>query len=154
VRQPIRVVFDSEARLPLASNLVGSAPEAPLTVVVSRAAERARCDALRAAGAEVVVASGGNETERAFDGLEKLGSLGVQSVLLEGGPRLAGAFLDAGEIDEMRLFVAPIALGGRGARVPFEGEGSGSIAAARQALAMTVETIEGDALIRARLKEW
>ena len=46
-------------------------------------------------------------------------------MLLEGGPRLAGSFLDAGEIDEMRLFIAPIALGGRGARVPFEGEGSG-----------------------------
>ena len=34
-------------------------------------------------------------------------------MLLEGGPRLAGSFLDAGEVDEMRIFIAPIAVGGR-----------------------------------------
>ena len=37
-RQPRRVVFDSEARLPLDSQLVRGAAEVPLTVVVSRAA--------------------------------------------------------------------------------------------------------------------
>ena len=68
-----------------------------------------------------------------IDGLDKLGGLGIHSMLLEGGPRLAGSFLDAGEIDEMRLFIAPIAVGGRGARVPFEGEGSDSIAEAQPA---------------------
>ena len=47
----------------------------------------------------------------------------ITSVLLEGGPHLAGAFLDAGEIDELRLFIAPLLLGGRSARDPLEGEG-------------------------------
>ena len=75
-------------------------------------------------------------------------------MLLEGGPRLAGAFLDAGEIDEMRLFIAPIALGGRSARVPFEGEGSESIAGAQRALSLTSERVGDDVLIQARLKEW
>ena len=76
------------------------------------------------------------------------------AVLLEGGPRLAGSFLDAREIDEMRLFLAPIAVGGRGARVPFEGEGSGSIADSQRALTVDVSMIDGDVLIRVRLKEW
>lgn len=150
----MRVVFDSQARLPLDSALVGSAPEVPLTIVVSRAAERPKVDALKAAGAEVVTGAGGNEEARARDGLEKLGELGVQSVLLEGGPRLAGAFLDAGEVDEMRLFIAPIAVGGRAARVPFEGEGSDSIAGAQQALSLGHEMVGDDLLIYARLKEW
>ena len=69
-------------------------------------------------------------------------------MLLEGGPRLAGSFLDAGEIDEMRLFIAPIAVGGRGARVPLEGEGSGSIADAQQARSVDVEHVDEDVLIR------
>ncbi len=153
-RQPTRIVFDSEARLPLESNLVRTAPEVPLVVVVSRAADRAHAEALKAAGAEVVVASGGTERERVIDALDKLGGMGVMSVLLEGGPRLAGSFLDAREIDEMRLFVAPIALGGRGARAVFEGEGSGSIADAQQTVAVTVESIDEDVLINARLHEW
>jgi diaminohydroxyphosphoribosylaminopyrimidine deaminase/5-amino-6-(5-phosphoribosylamino)uracil reductase len=153
-RQPRRVVFDSEARLPLDSALVRSAPELPLIVVVSRACSRTSTDALKRAGAEVVTASGGNEQERVCDGLQKLGELAIQSMLLEGGPRLAGAFLDAGEIDELRLFIAPIALGGRSARAPLEGEGVDSIAAARRAVGLTSERVGEDVLIQARLKEW
>jgi diaminohydroxyphosphoribosylaminopyrimidine deaminase / 5-amino-6-(5-phosphoribosylamino)uracil reductase len=152
--QPTRVVFDSEASLPLGSNLMRTAPDAPLVVVTSRAAGRAQSDALRGCGAEVIVAVGGNEAERAADGLQKLGGLGIQSMLLEGGPRLAGSFLDAGEVDEMRIFIAPIALGGRGAKAPFEGQGADSIAEAQHAVNLDVERIEDDILIRAQLKEW
>jgi diaminohydroxyphosphoribosylaminopyrimidine deaminase/5-amino-6-(5-phosphoribosylamino)uracil reductase len=153
-RQPRRIVFDSEARLPLESNLVRTAHEAPLIIVVSRVAARASTDALRAAGAEIITAAGGSEHERAQNGLRKLGEIGIQSILLEGGPHLAGAFLDAGEIDELRLFIAPIALGGRSARVAFEGEGSESISAAQRALSLTSEPVGEDLLLRARLKEW
>ena len=122
-------MFDSEARLPLDSELVRTAHEMPLIVVVSRACPTGRVGRAAGAGAEIVTAPGGNEAGAGRDALDKLGELGIQSMLLEGGPRLAGAFLDAGEIDEMRIFIAPIALGGRSARVPFEGEGSESIAA-------------------------
>jgi diaminohydroxyphosphoribosylaminopyrimidine deaminase / 5-amino-6-(5-phosphoribosylamino)uracil reductase len=154
MRQPARVVFDSEARLPIESNLVRSAPEVPLVVVASRAADRSCTEALRAAGAEVLVAAGGTDRERVIDALDKLGGMGIASMLLEGGPRLAGSFLDAHEIDQMRLFVAPIVLGGRDARAPFEGEGSGLVADAQQAAEMTVEQIDEDVLISARLREW
>ena len=60
-RQPRRVVFDSTARLPLSSKLVEEAADVPLTVVVSRAARRAAISRLENAGAEIVVATGGNE---------------------------------------------------------------------------------------------
>ena len=117
------MVFDSLARLPPSSQLVAAAAEIPLTIVVSRAAARADTDALEAAGVQVLVATGENEPARVRSALDQLGALGVASVLLEGGPHLAGAFLDAGEIDEMRLFLAPLLLGGSAARDPLEGEG-------------------------------
>src|SRR6185437_13817914 len=53
--QPRRVVFDTLARLPPASQLVSAATEIPLMVVVSRAAARSDTDALEAAGAQVLV---------------------------------------------------------------------------------------------------
>jgi diaminohydroxyphosphoribosylaminopyrimidine deaminase/5-amino-6-(5-phosphoribosylamino)uracil reductase len=153
-RQPTRVVFDSEARLPLDSNLVRTAPEVPLVIVTSRAADRSHFEALRAAGAEIVAAAGGTERERVIDALGKLGGLGITSMLLEGGPRLAGSFLDAHEIDELRLFVAPILVGGRAAKTSFEGEGSGMIADAQQATSLKVEMVDEDVFIKARLREW
>lgn len=153
-RQPRRVVFDSEARLPLDSRLVASAGEQPLTVVVSRGAPRTATGALESAGVEVVVATGANQPGRVRSALDQLGSDGVTSLLLEGGPKLAGAFLDAGEIDELRLFLAPVLIGSRTARDPLEGDGVETIADAVRALTLDCESVEGDMLVRARLREW
>jgi diaminohydroxyphosphoribosylaminopyrimidine deaminase/5-amino-6-(5-phosphoribosylamino)uracil reductase len=152
--QPRRVVFDSLARLSLDSQLVTAASEIPLTVVVSRAAPRTATDALETHGAEVIVATGGNETARVVSALDQLGAAGVGSILLEGGPRLAGAFFDAGEIDELRLFLAPLVLGGRTARDPLEGEGVETIAEALRALTLDCERVGDDVLVSARLREW
>lgn len=153
-RQPRRIVFDSLARLPVDSKLLRDARRVPLTVVVSRAAPRAATDALETHGADVIVAPGENETARVRSALEQLGLNGVSSVLLEGGPHLAGAFLDADEIDELRLFVAPLVLGGRTARAALEGEGAETIAGAVRAAELQCERVAEDLLISARLREW
>ena len=152
--QPRRVVFDTLARLPPSSRLVAAAADIPLTVVVSRAAARADTDALEAAGVQVLVATGENEPARVRSALEQLGALGVASMLLEGGPHLAGAFLDAGEIDEIRLFLAPLLLGGSAARDPLEGKGVERISEALRALTFDCARIGEDLLISARLREW
>jgi diaminohydroxyphosphoribosylaminopyrimidine deaminase / 5-amino-6-(5-phosphoribosylamino)uracil reductase len=154
VRQPRRVVFDSTARLPLDSKLVRSATEIPLSVVVSRAAPRTQTDGLEMAGVDVIVATGQHEPARVRSALDQLGDRDVTAVLLEGGPHLAGAFLDAGEIDEVRLFLAPLLLGGRTARDPLEGEGVERIAEALRALTLDCERSAEDVLITARLREW
>jgi diaminohydroxyphosphoribosylaminopyrimidine deaminase/5-amino-6-(5-phosphoribosylamino)uracil reductase len=123
-------------------------------VVVSRAAPRTATDALATHGADVIVATGENEPARIRSALDQLGAAGVSSILLEGGPHLAGAFLDAGEIDEIRLFLAPLLLGGRKARDPIEGEGVDAIADAVRVLTLECESIDDDLLISARMREW
>jgi diaminohydroxyphosphoribosylaminopyrimidine deaminase / 5-amino-6-(5-phosphoribosylamino)uracil reductase len=153
-RQPRRVVFDSEASLPLDSQLVRSAGDVPVILVCSRAAKRTATDALENAGVEVIVATGENEAARVRTALDELGSRDVQSLLLEGGPHLAGTFLEAGEIDEARMFVAPLFAGGREARAAIEGEGVETIDDAVRAASVDVERIDDDVLITARLREW
>ena len=153
-RQPRRIVFDSEGRIPLDSQLVRGADEIPVTVVVSRAASRRATDALETAGVDVIVATGENEPARIRSALDQLGTAGMTSILLEGGPHLAGAFLDAGEVDDIRLFIAPVVLGGGAARDPLEGEGAERIADATRALSLDVERIGADVLVCARLREW
>ncbi len=153
-RQPSRVVFDSEASLPPSSKLVKSAAEVPVILVCSRAAKRTATDALRNAGVEVIVTTGQNEAARVLNALTELGGRGIQSLLLEGGPHLAGVFLEAGEIDEARIFVAPMLAGGKDARAAIEGEGFEQIDDAVKALSTQVERIDGDVLITSRVRDW
>jgi diaminohydroxyphosphoribosylaminopyrimidine deaminase/5-amino-6-(5-phosphoribosylamino)uracil reductase len=153
-RQPRRVVFDSEARLPLTSQLVRGVADVPVTVVCSRAAARTSVQGLESAGVDVIVATGQNERARVENALDELGAREVQSLLLEGGPHLAGAFLEAGEIDEARMFIAPLMTGGREAKTAVEGMGIEQIAAAPRALHVEVDRLDDDVLVIARLKEW
>ncbi len=164
-RQPARVVFDSGARLPLDSQLVRTLDQSPVLVVASPGADPSHQIALREAGVDLVVAT---SIEAA---LSDLGRRGVTSLFLEGGLTLVAAFTDADQIDESRVFVAPLLMGKAndpraggavGGPTPEEvsatGRGGGSPAATgparRTALSSTTETLGDDVLIQARFKEW
>jgi diaminohydroxyphosphoribosylaminopyrimidine deaminase/5-amino-6-(5-phosphoribosylamino)uracil reductase len=103
-RAPVRVVFDDDARIPLGSTLVRTARDAP-TTVVSRSAPRDRVAALTGAGVRVV------EADDIEDGLRRLASDGIRSLLVEGGARLAGRLLERAVVDRLIIFRAPIVLG-------------------------------------------
>ena len=153
-RQPVRVVFDSGARLPLESALVTSIEEAPLIVICAPEAASAKRDGLEGAGAEVIVAPGRTDRARLEAGLDELGRRDIQDLLVEGGPTFAGALFDAGEIDEVRLFIAPVLVGAAEARAVLEGEGAIRIADGVRPLATEFEQVGEDMLVRARLREW
>jgi diaminohydroxyphosphoribosylaminopyrimidine deaminase / 5-amino-6-(5-phosphoribosylamino)uracil reductase len=138
VRQPIRVIFDRQARLPLDSQLLRTLDQSPVLVVVAPDADAA---AQRDAGAEVIVADG---IEAA---LADLGRRGITSLLLEGGQTLATAFAAADQLDDARTFIAPLLLGGDQDAAP------GS-PVRMQALSWAVETVGEDVLITARFREW
>ena len=111
--QPTRVVFDSAARLPLDAKLVGSLDRG--AGVRRRRGPRRRRAARRAALRRGRGDRGRRLTrERAIaQALDELGERGITSLLLEGGASSRASFRDAGEIDELRLFFAPLLLGGR-----------------------------------------
>ena len=152
VRQPNRVVFDTSARLSLDSKLVRTVTDAALLVVVGPGADAERTRALQRAGAELVVIAGRNPVQRVEAALSELGRRGVTSLLLEGGPVLAGSFSAAGSIDQLSLFIAPLLLGG--GRPQMQNEGAAQIADATRALSLESEPSGEDVLLRARLREW
>jgi diaminohydroxyphosphoribosylaminopyrimidine deaminase/5-amino-6-(5-phosphoribosylamino)uracil reductase len=150
-RQPLRVVFDSQARLRLDSTLVASAADVPVLVTASDAAPSERVRALRDAGVEVV-AFAGNRAQRLRAALDELGRRGIGSLLVEGGAELAGSFLDAGEVDQLRLFYAPVLLGG--GRPLAVRSGVAEVTGGERPLAVECERSGDDVLLSARLREW
>jgi diaminohydroxyphosphoribosylaminopyrimidine deaminase/5-amino-6-(5-phosphoribosylamino)uracil reductase len=158
-RQPLRVVFDSRARLPLDSQLLQTLDQAPVRVIVAPDAPADRVAALKDAGAEIVTAP---DIESA---LRELGRREVTCLFLEGGRALASAFIAAGHLDESRTFIAPMLLGqdigGRRAGPVSDttpaptGAGPASSPPTRvTALDSSSERVGEDVLITARFKEW
>jgi diaminohydroxyphosphoribosylaminopyrimidine deaminase/5-amino-6-(5-phosphoribosylamino)uracil reductase len=134
--------------------LVQTLEEAPLIVVTSKEAPNQAIEALRSLPIEVLFADGDTDSERIGSALDGLGQRGITSLLLEGGPGLTGAFQDAGEIDEVLVFIASLLLGGESARSPIDGIGVEKISEGSSARLLEWREIDGDILLRARLRDW
>lgn len=113
---PARVVFDTDARLPLASRLLRTRQEAPVWIVCAQDAPLDRRASLEAVGVHVVAlprAARGLEVAAAF---EALWERGLRALFVEGGGRLGSALLAEDRVDWLDLFVAPKFLGEGGVR--------------------------------------
>ncbi|HTA20622.1 MAG TPA: bifunctional diaminohydroxyphosphoribosylaminopyrimidine deaminase/5-amino-6-(5-phosphoribosylamino)uracil reductase RibD, partial [Polyangia bacterium] len=107
---PTRVVLDGRLRTPAKAHVL--APGAPTIIFTRRGAPPARVRALRAAGAEVVELAAARGRLPIAAVLRALAARDIQSVLVEGGAAVHGAFIEAGLVDDVALFVAPRLLGG------------------------------------------
>lgn len=152
LRQPARVIFDSKVTVRQDAALFEDIERAPVVVVAGPDSDEAAAEALREAGAEVLVTGPGEPERRFVEGLSLLGARGIGSVLLEGGPALAATALASGEVDRFELFVAPLILGG--GRPAVTGRGPDLIADAIRAEELLVERVGQDVHMSARLKAW
>jgi diaminohydroxyphosphoribosylaminopyrimidine deaminase/5-amino-6-(5-phosphoribosylamino)uracil reductase len=84
-------------------------------VATTDAAEAERVAALEARGVTVLRCKSHEGRVDVNDLVSRLGALDVSEILVEGGGQLAWAFLEAGLVDRVIAFVAPMLLGGGGA---------------------------------------
>ncbi len=101
---PQRVIFDRSARLPLASALMRSTAAGPV-VVVTDGQTPASEQRLQEAGAVVL------PVHSMAEALQALRARGVTHLLVEGGATIASAFMEAGFVDRLITFQAPVLLG-------------------------------------------
>lgn len=109
-RPLVRVLLDERLLLTPEAKLARTARETPFMLFTSAQADPRRVASLEECGVRVVSGASGGRDLRAV--LEALAGESVQSVLVEGGANVAGAFLRAGLVNKISFFVAPIILGG------------------------------------------
>jgi diaminohydroxyphosphoribosylaminopyrimidine deaminase / 5-amino-6-(5-phosphoribosylamino)uracil reductase len=102
-RSPVRVVLDGELRLGLGTRLVATARETPLWVVTSALAAAAREQALRTRGVEVLRVAAPHGRLDLAAVLDRLSERGITRLMVEAGPILAAAFIEADLVDEAAL---------------------------------------------------
>jgi diaminohydroxyphosphoribosylaminopyrimidine deaminase/5-amino-6-(5-phosphoribosylamino)uracil reductase len=153
VRQPMRVVWDSSARLPADSALARTARELPVLVVAAPWAPAERVAALEAAGVEILQVPG-SMSERIAAGLDALGARAepVQSLLVEGGSGFAAAMVAAGAVDRVAWFLAPKLIGGAAAPGGLGDPGVDRLADAPRLLGTAVVPVGEDLLVTGRLR--
>jgi diaminohydroxyphosphoribosylaminopyrimidine deaminase/5-amino-6-(5-phosphoribosylamino)uracil reductase len=124
----VRVVLDGKLALTTDSQLVRSARDWPLVVFGNADTNPAAASELARKGVEVVNDNRGcrdlNEVVR------ELAARSVQSVLVEGGSTIAGAFVDSGLVDKYSFFIAPIIIGGSTAPASIAGVGAATLGGA------------------------
>lgn len=117
-----RLILDARARTPLSARVVSDALAQSTTLVTTRAAARAKVNALRAR-VQVLIAPVRNGRIDLRWLLRRLGQEGVTSLLVEGGGEVNASFFENGLADRVAFFYSPMIIGGRAARKAVGGKG-------------------------------
>src|SRR5262245_45531071 len=124
-----RVIIEQYLRLSAESQLAQTTDTAPVVVFAAAETETDLVRSLQARGVEVVMQTSALDLNNV---LEELGRRSMQAVLVEGGPSLAGLLIEAGLVDKLTFFVAPVIIGGQDAPSAIGGAGVEKIAEAMQ----------------------
>jgi diaminohydroxyphosphoribosylaminopyrimidine deaminase/5-amino-6-(5-phosphoribosylamino)uracil reductase len=151
-RTPLRVVLASRGGLPTTSQLVRTAREAPVLVVIAEPLPAEGAANLAEAGCEVLAVAAAGRRPDIGALLDELGRRRLTNVLVEGGAVVLGSFRDAGAIDEVHVFLAPRIAGGAGALTPVGGTGVATIAETLSVAECQVEMLDGDLYFNGRVR--
>lgn len=153
-KQPVRIIVDSHLSIPENSKLAGSAREFPLVVASVEKADASKKARLEVMGAKVIEIPANQDGHVDLNALmERLGEMKIDSILLEGGGRLAEGALKAGIVDKVQFYIAPVLIGGEGAKTPVEGRGIETLSQAWHISDWKAETIGDDLKIIGYIKE-
>ncbi len=153
-QDPVRVVVDSEGRLPLEARVLTQESNASTIVAVTRRAPEEKLAQLAAAGAKILVV---NEDRLGMVDLnhlmDLLGQREIASVLVEGGAQINSAALAEGIVDKVAMFIAPKLIGGQQAPGPVGGAGVETMDRALRLEQVQVRQFGQDVLIEGYIPE-
>lgn len=151
-RDPLRVIVDSRLEIPESAAVLSGAAAAGTLVATTAAADGDKRQRMEKTGATVLVCREREGRVDLADLLRQLGADGVQSILVEGGAVLNQALLDAGLVDRVMVFLAPMLLGGSDGKGMFQGSGVHKLAQAVRLGDVRVSRCGDDTLIEGEVQ--
>lgn len=149
---PLRVVLDTAGRTPPGAKVFDRAGKGAL-IVASDKTPPARLGAYREHGVEILQIETDDNGRPDLDALlDALGARGINAAMVEGGGAVLGSFFDAGLVDEVWAFIAPVIIGGKDAN-SVAGRGAARLADAWRLDNAETELLDGDVLLRGRVRK-
>ena len=120
-KNPIRIIIDSKARIPLNSRIIDSSNKIQTIIAVTHNASSRKIKEIQKKGAQVLVYGNGKVNLRnLFQQLEKMG---LKKIIVEGGGEINWSVLKLGLVNELVVTISPVVIGGRDAKTLVEGKG-------------------------------
>jgi diaminohydroxyphosphoribosylaminopyrimidine deaminase/5-amino-6-(5-phosphoribosylamino)uracil reductase len=144
-KQPLRVIVDGEGRTPLTARIFNEPGNTLLAL--GREAKPGEKAAFAQAGAEILELPAAEGLVDLGKLLEALGKREITSVLVEGGGILLGSLFDYGLVDKVIAFIAPIIIGGAGAKMAVAGKGVDKVVESFRLEQVRVEKLGDDLMV-------
>ena len=151
---PLRIVLDSRGRVPVDNAVFDSALPANTLVITTNAMPEDHAKKLQQNAVEVLRLPCSVNTKQPDIKvlLKELGNRNIQSLLVEGGHSVLGSFFDCAAVDEVWAFLAPMFIGGTNAMPSIGGLGIDELNKAALLRNISVESLNGDLLIKGRVE--
>jgi diaminohydroxyphosphoribosylaminopyrimidine deaminase / 5-amino-6-(5-phosphoribosylamino)uracil reductase len=151
-KDPYRIILDAHLGTPESAQVIGTLPSKTILITTEKA-PREKVKRLLERGVQVwSLGSVGGKVDLKMC-LAKLGEMGMMSLLVEGGSRIYGSFLDEGLADKLILFLAPRLMGDAQALSIFGGRGVGRLQEAALLKDMRLKRVGGDVVIEGYIKK-
>lgn len=146
-RNPIRIICDSQLRIPLDSQIVKTASTIPTIIATRNDANPQKAIQLREKQISILPLPAHNGHIDLTKLMQELGKREMDGILLEGGGTLSEAMLQAGHIQQLYAYIAPKIFGGSGTYSPVGGLGVSSPNEAWQFQLNDITTLGEDILL-------
>ncbi len=146
-RNPVRIICDSNLRIPLDCNIMKTAKEIPTIIACTENVELSKGIMLQKAGAQLIYTASENGHVNLKELMKKLGGKQIDSILLEGGGELNFSALNSGIVNHLQIYISPKILGGKTAPSPVGGIGFDSPNSAVKLSSFEMTAVGEDILI-------
>lgn len=150
-KNPIRIICDTQLKIPFDSEIVKTAKEVP-TIIATANIDKVRQEFLEKSGCKVLVLPKRKSHVDLVALMTELGDLRIDSILLEGGGTLNWSALESGIVQKVQCYIAPKLFGGRNAKTPVGGQGVIEPNKAFELIHTTVTQIGEDFLLESEVK--
>ncbi|MBX3330826.1 MAG: bifunctional diaminohydroxyphosphoribosylaminopyrimidine deaminase/5-amino-6-(5-phosphoribosylamino)uracil reductase RibD [Nitrospira sp.] len=150
-RQPLRIVVDSRLRTPFKAQVLTQQGKAKTIIATTAAAPAAQRSVLQEKGVEILTLPTRQNRVSLPALLKQLGRRGITSLLVEGGSEVNAAMLKAKLVDRIRLYMAPLLLGGQNAKSVIGGESPARLAGAIEVRHVVTRFVGNDVVVEGDL---
>jgi 2,5-diamino-6-(ribosylamino)-4(3H)-pyrimidinone 5'-phosphate reductase len=123
-KNPVRIIIDSKARIPIESKIVKTAKDIETIIAVTKSAPKNKLDELRKKNLKIIISGGHGKKVNLINTFKQLEStFEIKKILVEGGGEINWSIIKNNLFDELIITISPLIIGGRKAITLMEGKG-------------------------------